>query len=120
MAAEPGVGDRLWHATTAFLAFFANGHGRHRLCRIGAGPHHPRRRSGAATRVLPTVIWRWPGVYHSGSHATGAQLWPEMGVHHATLPAVERHGGASDPDAGEAMRAPASFREPVAHYTGDC
>lgn len=37
----------------------------------------------------------------------------------ATLPAAERHGGASDPDAEGAMHASASFRKPGASYAGD-
>ncbi len=52
-------------------------------------------------------------------HGTGTQLLPEAGVHHATLPETERRGGARDPDAEGAMRAPAVFRKPGACYAVD-
>jgi putative transposase len=41
---------------------------------------------------LGPVAAQWLTLHKQTLHGTGAQLWPETGVHHPTLPAAKWHG----------------------------
>ena len=84
--------------------------------RPGACPDHPLRHAGPGSRAVPAEVRQRPGLHQSQLHAPGPQLRPEARVHHAALPAAERHGRARHPDAEGAMRPSPSLREPAARH----
>lgn len=75
--AEPGACTRLRDATTAWLASVANRQGQERIDRAGTSSHRTLR------HVLPpfAALGQRPDVDQSRLYATGATLWPEVGVH---------------------------------------
>jgi putative transposase len=61
--------------------------------------------------LLRSDTLQWPGIHEPEIHRAGSQLRLETGIHHATLPAAERHGRTRDPDAEGAMRASPALRQ---------
>ena len=107
---EPGGGHRLPHARAAGLAPVTHGPCDDGQCCAGASADRSVRHAGARSGAVSAAIRQWLGLHESELHGTGSQLRFEAGIHHAALPAAERHGGARDPIAEGAMRTPASFR----------
>ncbi|SHG42603.1 Transposase [Hydrocarboniphaga daqingensis] len=111
---ELGGGHRLPHTRAAGLASVTHGPCNDGQCCPGASADRSVRDPGARSGAVSTAIRQWLGLHESALHGAGSQLRSEAGIHHAALPTAERHGGACDPIAEGAMRAPASLRNPAA------
>ena len=106
---EPGAGDRLQHASVAWLAPVSNRQGQYRTGRVGADANHPLRQAGSNACALSAVLGQQIGIHKRRLHTIGTQLRPPAGVHHARLPTEQRDGGTGDPNAAGAMCVSASL-----------
>lgn len=68
---------------------------------------------------VPAEIRQRPRLHISALYGAGPQLRAEAGVHHAALPATERHGRARHPDAEGAIHPPPALRQHPARHTRD-
>lgn len=75
------------------------------------------RYAGSSACAVYAALRQWLGFHQSQLYGAGAQLWLALGVHHAALPAAERHDRARHPQPQGAMRASASLRAPAARQS---
>lgn len=69
---------------------------------------------GRVPGAVPATQRQRPGLHQPKLYRAGARLRPRAGVHHAAHARAEWLGGARDPHAEGAVRAPTSFRDPAA------
>lgn len=85
--------------------------GNHSRQRIGACADQPVRHLGKGHARVPSEVRQWPGLHQPSLHRAGPKLRPEARVHHAPLPAAERHGRACDPDTERTVHPSPALRQ---------
>ncbi len=108
---------RLPHPRASGLASVAFRQGHDRRQRPGACPDQPVRHFGQGAARVPAEVRQWPRLHQSPLHLAGPKLRLEAGVHHAALPAAERHGGARHPDPQGAVHPSPTLRQHPARHT---
>ncbi len=111
------AGDRLSHSRASGLASLLIWQGHDGRQRLGACADCPVWHARQGPTGVPTEVGQWPGLHEPKIHSLGEKLWPEAGVHHAPLPAAERHDRACDPDPERAMRPSPALRQHPARDT---